>query len=73
MNNDFNVVNRTSFYGETLLGTSGLPLRNWGLIFKPQVWAFFFVSPALAYSIYWAVQFVAFLCGWSSSPEEARI
>ena len=65
MNNDFNVINNTSFYRETLLGTSGLPLRNWGLIFKPQVWAFFIVSPAFAYSIYWAIQFVAFLCGWS--------
>ena len=65
VNNDFNVINNTSFYRETLLGTSGLPLRNWGLIFKPQVWAFFIVSPAFAYSIYWAIQFVAFLCGWS--------
>ena len=65
VNNDFRVVNETSFYGETLLGTSGLPIRNWGLIFKPQVWAFFVASPAIAYSIYWATQFVAFLCGWS--------
>jgi hypothetical protein len=65
VNNDFREVNETSFYDETLRSFVGLPLLNWGLPFKPQVWAFFVLPPALAYSIYWASIPVLMLLGWS--------
>jgi hypothetical protein len=65
VNNDFREVNDTSFWGETLRSFVGLPLLNWGLLFKPLVWPFFLVSPALAYSFYWAATAALMLIGWS--------
>lgn len=64
-NNDFHEVNETSFYGETLRNFIGLPLLNWGIVFKPLVWPFFAVSPALAYSFFWAATAALMLIGWS--------
>ena len=49
--NGFRRFNQTSFYGEDLRGQSinlALPLKDWGLIFKPQLWPFFLTSPAVA-------------------------
>jgi hypothetical protein len=65
VNNDFHETNSTSFYGETFRSFIGLPLLNWGLVFKPLVWPFFLVSPALAYSFYWAANAALMLVGWS--------
>lgn len=65
VNNDFHQVNETSFYGEDLLSIFGLPLFNWGLIFKPQLWLFFVVSASFAYSFYWASMAALMLVGWS--------
>lgn len=65
VNNGFRETNDTSFYGETLRSFVGLPLLNWGLVFKPLVWPFFVVSPALAYSFYWAATAALMLIGWS--------
>lgn len=65
VNNDFRETNRTSFYDENLRSFIGLPLLNWGLAFKPFVWPFFVVSPALAYSFYWAAAAALMLVGWS--------
>jgi hypothetical protein len=70
VNNDFRETNETSFYSETLRSFVGLPLLNWGLLFKPQVWAFFVLPPALAYSIYWASIAVLQLVGWSLALRE---
>lgn len=64
-NNDFREVNDTSFYHETLRSFIGLPLLNWGLVFKPLVWPFFVVPPALAYSFFWAANAALMLIGWS--------
>jgi hypothetical protein len=63
--NDFRETNETSFYGETLRSFIGLPIVNWGLVFKPVVWPFFVVSPALAYSFFWAAAAALMLIGWS--------
>ena len=52
VNNDFRETNDTSFYSENLRSFIGLPLLNWGLVFKPLVWPFFIVPPALAYSFF---------------------
>ena len=65
VNNDFQVTNATSFYGETLHTFIGLPLLNWGLLFKPLVWPFFAVSPDFAYSFFCAANIVLMLVGWS--------
>ena len=63
--NDFRETNETSFYGETLRNFIGLPILNWGLVFKPVVWPFFVVSPALAYSFFWAAAAALMVIGWS--------
>jgi hypothetical protein len=65
VNNDFREINETSFYRETLRSFIGLPLLNWGLVFKPLVWPFFVVPPALAYSFFWAACAALMLIGWS--------
>lgn len=65
VNNDFQETNETSFWGENLRSFIGLPLLNWGVVLKPLVWPFFFVSPALAYSFYWAALAALMLIGWS--------
>ena len=65
VNNDFHEVNETSFYRENLRSFIGLPLLNWGLVFKPLVWPFFVVPPALAYSFFWAACAALMLIGWS--------
>jgi hypothetical protein len=65
VNNHFRVINATSFYHETLLSDFGLPLRNWGLIFKPELWSFFVLPASYAYSLYWATMAGLMLIGWS--------
>jgi hypothetical protein len=65
VHNDFQETNETSFYGETLRSFVGLPLLNWGLLFKPLVWPFFAVSPDFAYSFFWAANAALMLIGWS--------
>jgi hypothetical protein len=63
--NHFHAVNNTSFYSESLLTTGALPIWNWGIALKPQLWGFAVFSPSLAYSIFWAVLACAMLIGWS--------
>ena len=65
VSNDFQETNQTSFYGETLRSFIGLPLLNWGLIFKPLVLPFMVAPPALAYSFFWAANAALMLLGWS--------
>jgi hypothetical protein len=62
--NRFQRVNEISFYREDLRNYEALPLADWGLIFKPQMWAFFLVSPAMAMSIFYALLMCAFLAGF---------
>jgi hypothetical protein len=62
--NRFQRVNETSFYREDLRNFVALPLKDWSLIFKPQLWAFFLLPPASAFSIYWALYMCAFLTGY---------
>ena len=62
--NRFLRFNETSFYHEDLRNFYALPLKDWGLAFKPQFWAFFVLAPARAYSIYHALWMVAFLAGY---------
>lgn len=62
---DFGPVNRTSLYGEAFRTLSAQPLADWALVFKPQFWAFFVLSPARAYSAYHAFHGWALLVGWT--------
>ncbi len=65
--NDFHRFNATSFYKEDLRGQSipvALPLKDWGLVFKPQLWPFFLTSPAIAYSAFWALMMCGCLAGY---------
>jgi hypothetical protein len=56
--------NHTSFYGEDLRNMNALPLRDWGIAFKPQLWAFFVLPPANAYGFYFGSLMAAFIAGY---------
>lgn len=62
--NRFRRYNETSFYDEDLRNYYALPLADWSLIFKPQLWAFFVLPPAPAFSIYFAILMCGFLAGY---------
>lgn len=62
--NRFRRVNETSFYREDLRNFYALPLADWSLAFKPQLWAFFVFPPAAAFSLYWALMMCGFLAGY---------
>ena len=62
--NGFQRINETSLYREDLRNFYALPLADWSLVFKPQLWAFFVGPPALAYSVYWALFMCGFLAGY---------
>ena len=64
--NGFNRYNETSLYREDMRTFYPLPLKDWALVFKPQVWAFFVAPPDIAYAIYWALFFCACLCGYQA-------
>ena len=64
VNNGFHRFNMTSIYHEDLRNFNVLPLRDWGLIFKPEMWSFFVFEPARAYSIFHASIMAAFCIGW---------
>lgn len=63
VNNGFERVNKTSFYKEDLRINYGLPIFDWGLIFKPTMWAYLIVEPARAYSFHWFAILALFLVG----------
>ena len=51
-------------YGEDLRTVPTLPLADWAIAFKPQMWAFFVLPPAAAFSIMYAVFLGTCLVGW---------
>ena len=63
VNNGFERVNRTSLYGEDLRINYGLPIHDWGIVFKPTMWLYGVVNPAYAYSFHWFVLSVLFIFG----------
>lgn len=64
VNNGFGRFNATSPFGEDLRNFNALPLKDWGLIFKPQFWPFFAIGPVRAFSFSHAIFIVAFLAGY---------
>ncbi len=65
VNNGFSQLNKSSYYTENMRFTYGLPLLDWGAIFKPQFMPFFIMSAARAYSIYWYLCMAAFIVGYT--------
>jgi hypothetical protein len=62
--NGFTRINKSSFYQEDLRNFYLLPLKDWSLIFKPEIWGFFVLPPATAFSLYYASLMCAFLIGY---------
>jgi len=65
VNNHFERMNKTSFYGEDLRINFGLPIFDWGLVFKPTMWAYLITDPAHAYSFHWFVVLALFVVGYA--------
>lgn len=65
VNNHFERYNRTSFYGEDLRMYYSMPIFDWGMIFKPTMWAYLIIPPAYAYSFYWYALMVLFIVGYA--------
>src|ERR1035437_2953901 len=51
----FSTTNMISPYHETPKGFFALPIWDWSLLFKPQLWGFWLLPPAYAYSLYFAM------------------
>jgi hypothetical protein len=62
--NGFSRENTSSFYQEDLRSFYLLPLKDWSLVFKPELWPFFVIPPANAYAFYYAVLMCGFLAGY---------
>jgi hypothetical protein len=62
--NGFARIEHISPYEADLRNFNCLPLWDWALIFKPQMWAFFVMPPAPAFSLMFAILFAACLIGW---------
>jgi len=65
INNNFERINHTSLYDEDLRINFGLPIKDWGLIFKPTMWMYGISNPAYAYSIHWFTLTVLFIFGYA--------
>lgn len=61
----FSTTNMISPYHETLKGFFALPIWDWSLLFKPQLWGFWLLPPAYAYSLYFAMLWASFLAGYT--------
>ena len=62
---NFNPRNQISPYGESLHGFIALPINDWSMAFKPQLWAYWFLPPAYAFSLYWAILWTSMLFGYA--------
>jgi hypothetical protein len=50
-----------------------LPIADWSLAFKPQLWAYWLIPPAYAYSIYWAIMCCSMLTGYTVLLWQCRV
>ena len=65
VNNNFLRFNQTSFYKEDLRSVFSMPIRDWGLAFKPSMWLYSFVNPAYAFSFYHYSFIALFILGYA--------
>jgi hypothetical protein len=61
--NGFERINKASLYEEDLRINYGVPLWDWGAVFKPTLLGFFVLDPATAYSLHWFCIMALFLGG----------
>lgn len=66
-------VNMMSPYQEVLRSFQPLPILDWSLLFKPQLWGFWALPPAHAYSLYFLVLAAAFMLGWAWLLQQLRL
>jgi hypothetical protein len=57
--------NTRSYYEEDLRTVYALPIKDWGLFFKPTMWLFLVANPAYAYSFHHFSITALFLVGWA--------
>lgn len=62
---DFSTVNTVSPYGESLKGFWALPIEDGSLFFKPQLWGFWVMPPAHAYSLYFLTLMLSMVLGYT--------
>lgn len=65
VNNNFERINKTSLYKEDLRINYGLPIFDWGMVFKPTMWGYLIMKPAYAYSLHWFAIFALFIVGYA--------
>ncbi|MGA0381001.1 MAG: DUF7657 domain-containing protein [Arenicellales bacterium] len=65
VNNDFERFNQTSIYNEDLRSVFSMPIRDWGLFFKPGMWGYLFLPPHKAFSVYHVSFIFLFLAGYA--------
>lgn len=65
VNNQFSRYNETSPYHEDLRTFLSMPIADWGLIFKPDMWLYRLVNPAYAFSFHHYVIFALFVIGYA--------
>lgn len=64
VNNDFQRINHTSPFAEDLKSLYSLPILDWALVFKPNMWAFFIVPPEYAFSLFHLIALLLFITGY---------
>lgn len=62
--NNFERYNKTSYYEEDLRINYSLPIKDWGLIFKPTYWLYLALPPAYAFSFHYWAMFALFILGY---------
>lgn len=65
VNNHFARFNLTSPYGEDLRSVYSMPIADWGIIFKPDMWLYGWANPAYAFSFHHYGIFAGFILGYT--------
>ena len=69
----FSSHDQVSPYGQSLKSFMPLPIADWSLMFKPQLWCYWVLPPAYAYSAYWAIMWCSMLIGYALLLRECRV
>ncbi len=65
VNNHFERYNKTSPYNDDLRIAFGIPINDWGWLFKPTMMLYKFVNPAYAFSFHYFATFALFILGYT--------
>ena len=68
--NGFERFNKYSIYHEDFRNFNALPIYDWALVFKPQLWSFLVLEPARAFSFHHGFIIAIFLTGWKRLVEQ---